>query len=423
MRVQDLTVEVRDSNLSRVGQVLPADLVGLELALRFNKVGSWKLTLRSDHPLVDVLRSPGSGIIVTGPNGVLISGPTVSATQSKTASDPTGTWDVIGTDDSVILGERLAYPVPSTDDLAGQTTAYDTRTGAAETVAKGFVAANMGASAPVSRRVDGLTVEADIARGNTVSVSARFDRIGELLFGILTPSALGFDIKQQGSNLVFDVFEPVDRSAYVRMDVDNLRLSKSEYSYTAPGATRVIVAGQGAGADRTFLERVSTASTSAETAWGRRIEVFKDSRNTSDVAELEKAGDEILATQGFTVEGIKVTPSDDLASMRFGTDWGLGDLVSVVVGSQTISKVVSEVAIVVLDNGVKVGATVGDPETSQDTSTALVSASTSQESRISNLERNDTASAGSSGSSSFNIDGGVPNSIYGGSDPIDAGGV
>lgn len=394
MLISDLTVEVRDSSLARAGQILPADLRGLELALRFNKAGAWRIVLRSDHPLADTLRAPGGGLIVTGPSGVILSGPTVSATNVKTSSDSTGTWEIIGTDDSVILGERLAYPTPTSSDLEAQIHAYDTRTGPAETVAKAYVEANMGPTAPVARRVTGLTVDTDLGRGSTVTTNARFDRLGGLVSNILDPSGLGFDIRQVGTALLFAVFQPVDRSASVRMDVDNLRLAKSVYTYTAPEATRVIVAGQGEGAGRILLERTSTASTTAETAWGRRIEVFKDSRNTSDTAALESAADEVLADKGKTVEGIAATPSDD-QTMAYGVDWGLGDKVTVVIGSTQVAQIVTEVAIVVTDDGIKVGATVGDPVAAGGSDAATLDASTSQEARISNLERNGTAGTSS----------------------------
>lgn len=389
MQISDLTVEVRDSSLARVGQILPADLVGFEAALRFNKVGSWKIALRSDHPLVDTLRAPGSGIIVTGPTGVLLSGPTASAKNTKTADDPTGVWEIVGTDDGVILGERLAYPVPASASLASQTVAYDVRTGKAETVAKAYVDANIGPSAPVARKISALTVDTDLARGSTVVASARFDKLGQLISSLLVLDGLGFDIRQSGSNLLFEVFAPVDRSASIRMDVDNLRLEKSEYTYQRPEATRVIVAGQGQGAERVFVERSSTESTTAETAWGRRIEVFKDQRNTTDTTELQNSGDEILAAGGKTLEGIKVTPSDD-QTMRYGVDWGLGDKVTVVVGSTQIAQVVTEVAIVVTDNGIKIGATVGEPGVLEDYEAGLLSASTNQSARITALEVNES---------------------------------
>jgi hypothetical protein len=389
MQISDLTVEVRDSSLARVGQILTADLIGFEAALRFNKVGSWKITLRSDHPLVDTLRSPGGGIIITGPTGVLLSGPTISATNVKTADDPTGTWDIVGVDDGVILGERLAYPVPSSASLAAQTTAYDVRTGKSESVAKAYVNANIGPSAPAARKISTLTIDTDAARGSTVVANARFDKLGELVSSLLVLDGLGFDIRQVGAGLVFEVFQPVDRSATIRMDVDNLRLEKSEYGYQRPDVTRVIVAGRGQGGERTFIERTSTASTTAESAWGRRIEVFKDARSTNDATALQNAGDELLSAGGKTIEGIKVTPSDD-QTMRFGIDWGLGDKVTVVVGATQIAQIVTEVGIVITDAGVKIGATLGEPGVLEDYEAGLLTASTDQSARITALEVNES---------------------------------
>ena len=390
MLISDLTVEVRNSTLARVGQILPADLRGLQLALRYNKIGGWKIALRGDHPLVDTLRAPGSGLIVTGPTGVIISGPTASATYKKTSADTTGTWEIIGTDDSILLGERLAYPVPSTDDLSLQTAAYDTRTGAAETVAKAYVIANIGASAPASRKITGLTVDTDLGRGATVTGNARFETLGALVESLLVTSSLGFDIVQNGSNLTFTVYEPVDRSGTIRMDVDNLRLTSSTYSYTSPVATRVIVGGSGDGAARILLERSSTESVAAETTWGRRIEVFSDSRSSSNSVDLAQSGDEILTDKGKTIESISVKPSDD-ETMALGRDWGLGDKVTVVVGTLEVVKVVSEIAIAVTDDGIKIGATVGDPAvaSASDPESVIISSVTNQEARISNLERNE----------------------------------
>jgi hypothetical protein len=401
MLVDDLTVEVRDSSLARVGQILASDLVGSEFVPRYNNVGAWKIVLRASHPLADSLRAPGSGIIVTLSDGrVLLSGPTRSATITKTSSDPSGIWEIIGVDDSIILGQRLAYPDPSTADVTAQAADYDIRTDLAETVLKEYVDANIGPSAPVDRKIPALTIEPDLGRGSTVTGKARFDRLGELLSVLSITSGLGFTVDQDGADLVFRVYEPTDRSLSIRMDIDNNRLTKSEYSYTTPTATRVIVAGQGTGVDRTFVEVSTVESESAEDDWASRIEVFKDQRNTNDLTELAQAGEEILADGGFTVRSVSVSPSDD-QTMRYGEDWGLGDRVTVVVGSDEIAQVVTEVAVIVTDSGVKVGATVGDPKVASvnDTESALAVSSASQESRISNLERNEPSSSSPSGGS------------------------
>jgi hypothetical protein len=390
MIVSDLTVEVRNSSLARVGQILESDLVGSSFVPRFNNVGAWKILLRASHPMADILRTPGSGIIVTLAGTVILSGPTVTARSTKTSQDPEGVWEIEGSDDSILLANRVAYPTPSTADVTAQTNDYDTRTGAAETVIKAYVNANIGPSAPVARRVPALAIQADSARGDTVTGKARFDRLGVLLESLAVTSGLGFTIDQNGAVLTFRIFEPTDRSATIRMDVENERLEKSEYAYARPTVTRVIVAGQGAGVDRTFVEVSSVASLAAESDWSQRIEVFKDQRNTDDNGELIQAGDEILADGGMTVRSVSVSPSDD-QTMRYGSDWGLGDRVTVVVGDEQVSQIVTEVAIVITKDGVKVGATVGDPKVASayDSESATAQTTVNQEERISSLERNE----------------------------------
>ncbi len=400
MKVSDLIVEVRDADLNRVGQILATDLVGFTGVLRFRSVGTWEIPLRYDNPLADALRAPGAGIIVTGPTGVLFSGPTTSATRAQSQDDPVGTWTIKGVTDEVVLGERLAYPTPTTADVSAQVDEQDVRSGVASAVMYGFVNANIGPSAPTARKIPALTMAADPAVGSTVIGRARFENLGNLLTRLAQIDGLGFGIKQDGSDLVFSVYEPTDRSAYIRMDIDNNVLTKSEYTYTAPTATRAIVAGGGAGTSRAFAEVTTTESETAETAWGRRIELFKDKRQTSDPDELLQAGTEELADKGKTLEAISVSPSDD-STMAFGVDWELGDKVSVVAGLTTISQVVTEVGISIDEDGVRIGATVGEPSVAdEDSSTADVQQD--QEVRITNLEVNATDSGGgSSGSTAW----------------------
>jgi hypothetical protein len=95
------------------------------------------------------------------------------------------------------------------------------------------------------------------------------------------------------------------------------------------------------------------------------------------------------------LEAISVTPTDD-TTMEYGLDWNLGDKVSVVVGSETISQIVTEVGIKVSEDGIRVGATVGLPAVADEEST-VVEKQTDQESRISNLERNTTDTSGGGG--------------------------
>ena len=392
MRIEDLTVEVRDPNLLRVGQVSDFNLPGAEFILRFNNVGSWSLRMPFGDPLGELLRTPGYGIVVTGPDDeVIFSGPTLAAQLEQTPEYPAGFWIIEGADDTLVLQERLAYPDPATADVTAQAFSHDRRTGVAETVMKAYVSANVGPAAPVSRRVDSLVLGTDLGRGPVVTNAARFTELQTLLFGIGESVGLGYDVKQVNDDLVFDVFEPVDRSGFVRLDVQNDLLQSSEYGYLAPETTRVIVAGQGEAIDRLFFEASNTDSTDAETLWGRRIETFKDARQAVEVSELEQAGDEVLADTGKTVVSVAVTPSDDV-QMLYGVDWNLGDVVSVTAGDVETTATVTEVGISVQPDGVRIGATLGTPAPF-DFESRLVSRVTDQDERISALERNENFGA------------------------------
>ena len=364
MKIDELTVEVRNAALNRVGQVMPGDLVGAKFVLRFNNIGSWELSLRGDNPLADSLRAGGAGIIVTGPNGTIISGPTTNAVLKQTQADPIGVWQISGADDSIILNERLAYPTPSTADVTLQTSDYDTRTGVASTVIYAYVSANIGVTAPTVRKIANLTTAADTGLGSTVSFSARYETLGQLIHKLVQIDQLGFDIMQVGSNLRFRVFQPQNLANSVRMDIHNNRLESSNYAYSNPTVTRAIMAGQGDGAARTMLEVTTAASLDAESTWSRRIEQFIDSRGSGDTTEMTVEGTSVLNQNGTTITALSVQPTD-MDSMRYQVDWNVGDTVSVVVGLDTITQIVQEVGISVETDGVRVIATVGFPEAVQ----------------------------------------------------------
>jgi hypothetical protein len=389
MLVSELTVEVRDPSFQRIGQLVAEDLVGATFVTRFNNVGMWELKLPYGHYLGEFLRLPGYGLIVTGPSDeVIISGPTLSAKLEQTSDNPSGDWMIVGADDSVILSERLAYPTPTTDNLAEQVDAHDTRSGPAETVIKEYLAANTGSLAPESRQIPDLTIEADDERGEIVYGAARFDKLQELFYNLAQVGQLGFTIRQVSDELEFIVYEPEDRSAFIRLDLENQQLSKTEYAYGIAKITRAIVAGQGEAEQRKFLEVSTADSLEAEETWGRRIEVFKDSRNTNEDDDLEQTGLEALVDEGKTVVEMSVSPSDDI-NMKYGEDWFLGDKVTVVANQIEAIAVVTEIGISIASDGIRINATVGTP-VGIDYEARLLANQSKQESRISNLERSST---------------------------------
>ncbi len=386
MRVEDLIIEVRDPDLVRIGQFRPQDLVDTKFILRFNGVGAWEMKLPAGNRLGEFLRLPGYGIIVTGPEGdVIFSGPTLSAKLEQTPDNLQGDWLIVGADDSIILNERLAYPNPTTADVTAQGQAYDARLGTAESVIKGYVEANLGPTAPIARRVPNFSVESNFDRGEIVQGKARFDRLQELLYGLAQTGGLGYTVAQYDSELVFEVYEPEDKSLFIRMDLFNQKLSRAEYAYSLPKVTRAIVGGQGEAEYRRFVEVSNTDSVSAESEWGRRIEVFKDGRNSRVTSQLTQDGLELLVDEGKTITEMSVVPSDDI-NMEFAVDWYLGDKVTVVIGDIEAVAVVTEVGISIGSDGVRIAATVGTP-VGIEYEAKVLAKQQEVDQRVSNLER------------------------------------
>ena len=420
MLLSELTFEVRQG-FTRVGQLQPQDLIKWKSTLLFNQRGSWEITLPVGHRLGEILRLPGSGIIVTHVSaGVILSGPTTAATVVKSKEDPAGHVLITGVDDTTYLFERLCYPTPTTASLSAQGD-YDTRTGKASTIMTGLVKSNIGSLAPASRKIANLTTATDAGIGSTLTANARFDVLGTMLqnlAGVSNPQ-LGFDIIQVGTNLQFRIFQPRDLSKTIRMDVANDTLKDSEYSYGLPNGsvTTAIVGGGGQLAQRTLVEVETTASVEAKNLWARRVEMFVDQRQTTDIAELTQAGQEKLVA-GSSVTSIKVTPSSD-STMRYGYDFGLGDIVGVVIDSQEVSATITSVGMVVSETGVYLSLTVGTPF-GVDFDSLINKKQVDTAKRVTELELKET---GGITSVAGNLDAGLPNSNYGGIDAIDCGGI
>lgn len=393
MRLSDLTVEVRDKALTRVGLIRPEEL-DFELADQHNNVGSWRLSLPAEHPLVPVLRQAGSGIIVTGASDVLCSGPTVKPEFSNTSQDPAGTATFEGVTDTIALADALAWPEPTNPDPVTQTLSHDVRTGAAETLMHAFVNANIGPGAVASRRKASLTMGPDLQRGPVLRKSARFPVLGNLLTELATLAGLGFRVVQRGDGLVFETYSVDDLTGEIRLDVYNNTLAGQKVAMSAPGATRAIVAGQGDLTERQFVAVDTPESIAAEAEWGRRIERFVDQRQTDDWDELRQAGEELMAEEGFTSVAVQAIPMED-SSMQFGRDWYMGDRVSVVVEGQELDSIVTGYVLKANASGFRVGAVLGENE-AFDRDAALDKRVQSTERRVSALERNGSGGGGTS---------------------------
>ncbi|QJD53427.1 minor tail protein [Microbacterium phage Lynlen] len=361
----DFTIEVRDKNFTRVGQIAP-EFTDLKFVDVHNGVGAWELKLPAEHPLLPTLKTKGAGIIVTEHwieasvhKYRVYSGRMRNAVLSQNAADPKGTWVITGVDDNVIAAATTVYPDPAAAPNA-QTVAYWTQSDTAETVMKLAVYLNAGGGARTARIYPWLAVPVSAGRGSQVKCSSRFDNLGDLLSSLGTAGGLGWEFRQNGANITFDVYEPQDKTGSVRLDIRNGGVESNDLGFSAPSATEVLVLGQGEGAARTVLAVTSTAAAAEAVAWGIRWEKVKDQRNTNDAAELLQAGQEVLTEEGSTVNSLKVVPSD-APGQRLGRDWYRGDKITVVIDGQETTALVTQVAVSISAAGVIRQATVGDP--------------------------------------------------------------
>lgn len=394
MRASDVLVEVRDTNLDRVGTITPQYL-RLTANLRWCNVGEWTITLPGEHPMVPHLLTPGSGITVALYGMPEFSGPTTVPARKRDARNPDGTFTFSGVTDEIHLQDARAYPYPSDASVSAQAAANDVRTGPAETVMHEYVAANILPGTAPAGRIRGaraaMTAATDLARGGTIQRSPRFDPLLEVLQSIAvwtlgTDEPLGFRMVQVGGELQFQVHPAADRSDTVRLDVGNGTLTSEEVQQSGPAVTVAIVAGQGEGVDRTIIQRTSTASEEGEAAWGRVIEVFIDQRNTNDLDELQQAGDEALAASGYTATNVKVIPADT-QTMQYARDWRMGDTVGVTVMGQPTRALVTGAAWLIDQTTCRVGVAIGDV-TGFDTADVQAQRVNDLDTRVGRIERN-----------------------------------
>lgn len=422
MRIDDLTLEVRDRDLKRVGQITPTFL-NLKATLRWCAVGEWSLTLPGDHPMVDHLVKPGSGVVLVGPDGsvrhptvfdgngtivrapytetiygTVMSGPTATPARKRDAQNPDGTYTFKGVTDEIHLLDALAYPSPLVADVSAQTAANDVRSGATESLMRQYVAYNIANGAlkvpavswAPAGRLRGIRSKiviggADQTRGATAVKSPRFQNLLELLREIvLLDPVIGFRMVQRGDVIEFQVLDSRDRTSLVRFDVENGTLTSEEVQQSGPSVTYPIIAGQGEGVERQIIARTNDEAIAAEASWGRVIETFIDQRDTDDTIELEQSGDEALE-EGRGGTSVKVIPADE-TTMQYGVDWRAGDQVTVVVNGVEAPTSVTETALLVNADGVRAGAALGDVSsfTKQDSLGAKVDA---LDVRVAQLER------------------------------------
>lgn len=402
MHARQLTVEVRDKTLKRIGQVRPTDL-NLTAKLRWCGVGEWTLTLPGNHPMVPALETAGSGLLVTARDSfgqildTVFSGPTIRPQRKRDVKNPEGTLTFYGVTDEVLLDDAQAFPSPLVADPAAQTAANDIRTGLAEALLRQYVAYNIanGANMPVpvsyapAGRLRGFRnyiklQDVDDGKGTvTMTKAPRYQNLLELCQEIATTDGtVGFRMVQvAGQKIEFQVTSVVDRRKQIRLDIRNGTLVGEETLQQGPTVTDAIVLGQGEGVHRQVERRFQPTW---ETAWNRPIERVFEQGQTSEVAVLQAKGDEELA-KGIGGLAAKVIPADS-TTMQYLKDWKQGDWITVVVDGVERDSVVTEAVLIFNDKQSGVGVSVGDVSTF-DPADASTKNQQTIDSRVAYLER------------------------------------
>lgn len=369
-----LTLEVRDADLARAGVL--DDYSKCTVVLRHNAPDTVVLDMATT--VAAELLDLRAGLIVKRGGEVLTSAAVLQPTRKLDKGAKTTTLQLIG--DTDVLAGRLARPSPLGALNAAE---YDVRSGPAETVLRGYVDANAGPGALAARRVAGLALQADLARGAQVTERARFGNLLELCQAIGLAGGLGFRVVWAGAGVLqLQLYVPADRSDSAVFSQALGNLAGYDYGAKRPTATAAVVGGGGELTARVLLERVNAAE---EALYGVRREVFVDQRQTVVQAELEAAGDAALL-EGVGGTSLTMTPTDTEA-VAFGREYGLGDLVTVVVDGVTVVDLVREVTVEQTATGETVRPTVGTPGGARASLVGLFSRMQQLAQRVGQLER------------------------------------
>lgn len=343
-----LRITVYDKAFARKGFI--GSPISVELHPRHNALPTGTITIAADHPYTAALLAPGCRLVVDYDGQQLMSGPVRA---SSGTSGPDSTISLQLEDDWRLLTRILGWPNPTAPiSSQGATTAYDTKTGPAETVVKHFVQrASTRLGLPVS-------VAPDQGRGQTITVQMRMHALADRLLPLIDQAGVGVTVRQVGSGLVLDCYEP----AWYPRDLTEKSgaVTAWDWETKGPQVTRTVVGGQGEGTSREFLIRPATPSV-LEAEWGDVIETFVDARDADVLADLQARGDAALA-EGVPTTGLKLTLAET-ETFRYGRSVRVGDLVTtrLVPGQDPITDVLREAVLKWdNDNGFTVTPMVGD---------------------------------------------------------------
>jgi hypothetical protein len=225
-----------------------------------------------------------------------------------------------------ILTEGLGWVQPtqpiSNQGIAGKDW---TMTGAAESVLKEAVQANL-----INRLNQPLHNAPNLGRGGPITARLRFhplyDRLWPVVDGAgLEAAGIGVTVKHVGGHtggeLELDCYVP--RVYPRKLTEASGVVGEWSFTKTNPTATNVVVGGQGEAQARMFREVTDAARA---TAVGRKIERYRDARDTSDNLIVLARGQEVL-DEGAAKTGLQIQ-LHQTKNFRYGAGLHVGDQVT-----------------------------------------------------------------------------------------------
>jgi len=218
-------------------------------------------------------------------------------------------------------------------------------TGAVETILKNLVSAQCGPTATAKRKLTGLTIATDQARGGGYLISARYSAVSEEVEQAAWATHVGprIYIDTSARKFVFDIAIGVDRTseqvingrAIFSPAFDTLKsaeLTESELEYR----NYALVGGHGVGAARTIVPVYAGAEPEG---WSRR-ELWVDARDLSSSGDLTARGNAKLAEKGFTHYLDAAAPP--YSALVYQTNYDIGDLCTISALGETVDARISE---------------------------------------------------------------------------------
>lgn len=368
-----LTVWAVDPGRVRRGQLVPLDCTAV---LRDADVGTFSLTVPAGDALSRRVVN-GWRVIIQDSGQTVLSGPVTEISESVTEDSRTLT----GVSDLQHVADRILYADPSKVWTAQTAEGKLKRTAVASRLIDYLVQNNLGNGAVAARRVPGFTLPVPYGGdlGTTVTINERDKPLLEECRKLARAGGVTFDAKQEENGLIAFRFRvPANRSRAVRFTPQNGGLAEGTYSLVPPTVTAVLSAGQGEG---TYLNR---REHTRATTWGRRIEEFSDQSSTDDDPEIKQAADETLdeGREGATAN----FKAQEVPGLRYGTNYFLGDTVTVEFDSATVSEPVRQVELTWDGHGRTATLSLGDHESANGQTPKWVSRIKKLDARVRGIE-------------------------------------